>query len=182
MSPIHTKPSTLAGLKQDVLSLNPILGPLVDRIVHDYQTLDLKDVSSELELAKSQRADTRKVGATKVAKAPSSLTSSSTIAPSSSSDALSHSISSARVTSTAQVSRGSIVSTPQPETGPTPQPVFAGGFIPGQRIKYLARSNGVWYPGVLVGRLPSNTGWSAWLDCGQAKEVDDSEAFRLSKT
>merc|ERR1712232_1346283 len=44
---------------------------------------------------------------------------------------------------------------------------------PGMRVKYLARSNSIWYAGALVGRLVSSSGWLVRLDCGQTKEVDD---------
>jgi len=42
-------------------------------------------------------------------------------------------------------------------------------------------SNSIWYAGVLVGRLVGSSGWLVSLDCGQTKEVDDCESFRLAR-
>lgn len=52
----------------------------------------------------------------------------------------------------------------------------------GQRITYTARSNGMRYPGRVLGRLSGlRTGWRVLLDCGDSKEVDDKESWRLVK-
>jgi len=51
---------------------------------------------------------------------------------------------------------------------------------PGQRIAYTARSNGVRYPGRVVGRLTGRGGWRVVLDCGDMKEVEDAEVWRLA--
>merc|ERR1719362_1158215 len=56
----------------------------------------------------------------------------------------------------------------------------ASALQPGQRIAYTARSNGVRYPGRLLGRLPHRGGWRVLLDCGDMKEVDDAEGWRLT--
>jgi len=67
----------------------------------------------------------------------------------------------------------------------TSDPTTASRQVPstlqlGQRIAYTARSNGVRYPGRLLGRLPNRGGWRVLLDCGDTKEVDDAEAWRLT--
>lgn len=56
----------------------------------------------------------------------------------------------------------------------------ARAFSPGQRIKYLARSNNVWYPGAILNRLPDNSGWRVSLDCATTKDVSDKDSFRLT--
>jgi hypothetical protein len=50
----------------------------------------------------------------------------------------------------------------QPEVIPSP-------FCSGTRLEYLARSNGVWYPGYV--HSTSATGYTVHLDCGEVKEV-----------
>lgn len=54
-------------------------------------------------------------------------------------------------------------------------------YKPGDRVRYLARSNGVWYPGVVLGRVAPNRGWSLLLDCGERKDVDDPDAWRIER-
>lgn len=49
----------------------------------------------------------------------------------------------------------------------------------GQRIAYTARSNGVRYAGKVLGRLKGRSGWHVLLDCGETKDVEDAEAWRL---
>jgi len=57
----------------------------------------------------------------------------------------------------------------------------SGLLAPGMRVKYLARSNNIWYAGVLFRRLVGSSGWLVSLDCGQTKEVGDFESFRLAR-
>jgi len=56
-----------------------------------------------------------------------------------------------------------------------------GLLAPGMRVKYLARSDSIWYAGVLVGRLAGSSGWLVSLDCGQTKEVDNHNLSRLAR-
>jgi len=77
-----------------------------------------------------------------------------------------------------------------PPRGGIPQPAsvpVTGMLVPmvpltmGSRITYIARSNGVPYPGIINGRLSSGrSGWSVSLDVGESKEVDDCEVWRLA--
>lgn len=70
---------------------------------------------------------------------------------------------------------------------------FANGHVlrPGQRVTYVARSNGNRYLGVLRSRVQASAdrdsggvgGANAWqvvLDCGDIKEVPDAETWRLA--
>jgi len=51
----------------------------------------------------------------------------------------------------------------------------------GQRVMYTARSNGQRYPGRIIGRLGGYaTGWRLALDCGDLKEVTDSDSWRIA--
>jgi serine/threonine protein kinase len=52
--------------------------------------------------------------------------------------------------------------------------------VPDQRVQYLARCDGRWYPGKFAGRTPEQNGWLVQLDCGPIKTVDDADvAVRL---
>lgn len=64
---------------------------------------------------------------------------------------------------------------------PHPGPLLRARYpYPGQRLFYTARSNGQRYPGVLTGFLPNRPGYRVFLDCGESKEVDEAEAWRLA--
>jgi len=51
---------------------------------------------------------------------------------------------------------------------------------PGRRIVYTARSNGHPYPGVVVGTLPGRPGFHLHLDCGEPKDVEEQEVWRIA--
>jgi hypothetical protein len=54
-------------------------------------------------------------------------------------------------------------------------------FEVGARVSYTARSNGKSYTGVVEGRSVDGKGWHLALNCGEAKIVPDSEAWRISR-
>eukprot|EP00930_Biecheleria_cincta_P006871 TRINITY_DN107959_c0_g1_i1.p1 TRINITY_DN107959_c0_g1~~TRINITY_DN107959_c0_g1_i1.p1 ORF type:complete len:736 (-),score=112.57 TRINITY_DN107959_c0_g1_i1:47-2221(-) len=58
-------------------------------------------------------------------------------------------------------------------------PSIASQLQPGRRILYTARSNGLRYPGVVVGCLAGRPGYCLYLDCGEPKEVEEAEAWRI---
>jgi serine/threonine protein kinase len=51
----------------------------------------------------------------------------------------------------------------------------------GAKVNYIARSNGVTYPGVIEGRALAGKGWQVALHCGETKQVPDSDAWRISR-
>jgi len=57
---------------------------------------------------------------------------------------------------------------------PPPAQVLSSPFTKGARVEYLARSNGVWYPGVIDGTDPA--GYTVKLDVGESKIVPAFEA------
>jgi serine/threonine protein kinase len=54
-------------------------------------------------------------------------------------------------------------------------------FEAGARVAYFARSNGVYYTGVVEGRSLDGKGLRLRLDCGDSKIVPDSDAWRVSR-
>eukprot|EP00931_Biecheleriopsis_adriatica_P064190 TRINITY_DN39013_c0_g1_i1.p1 TRINITY_DN39013_c0_g1~~TRINITY_DN39013_c0_g1_i1.p1 ORF type:complete len:761 (-),score=124.38 TRINITY_DN39013_c0_g1_i1:58-2340(-) len=64
----------------------------------------------------------------------------------------------------------------QPPIVPAP----ASALQPGRRILYTARTNGQRYPGVVVGLLGGRPGYRLFLDCGEAKEVEEAECWRIA--
>jgi hypothetical protein len=56
-----------------------------------------------------------------------------------------------------------------------------GHFEAGVRVSYTARSNGMQYAGAVAARSPDGKGWQLNLDCGEAKIVPDSDAWRISR-
>jgi serine/threonine protein kinase len=54
-------------------------------------------------------------------------------------------------------------------------------FEAGTRVTYTARSNGMQYTGAVQARSLDGKGWQLNLDCGEAKTVPDSDAWRISR-
>lgn len=202
--PIHCNTWAVQQILSETLTRSAVLGRLCERMLQEYLTLDMKEIADTLQSDSSQCPVLPDMNWD----ASSISQLSSTHAPSCASDQLSHTtetsiwskypelstashrtveFSSPRITvghvattASSMASKNSIL-VPNIGDVSTPQVAVAHGFSPGQRVKYIARSNGVWYPGVLVGRLAGNVGWLVRLDCGTTKEVDDRDARRLQK-
>jgi serine/threonine protein kinase len=76
------------------------------------------------------------------------------------------------------VRRSPQTSTQEPYAGTSTTPP---AFEPGAVVTYTARSNGTVYPGVVKGRSPDGKGWHLALHCGEAKNVPDSDAWRIAR-
>jgi len=197
--PVHTNALALQELKRETAQRCPELSPICERMLSGLLRPDMKEIAEQIRAAlPGMDLDTRSVPqGTKAASATSTTASSaysaSSYAPSSaaaSSYVASAPSSQATLIKHSQKSMADLVTSPSKIGGPTRSsvascytsnsisPTKSGSLEAGMRVKYLARSNSIWYAGMLLCR--SSSGWRVSLDCGETKEVDDSESFRLA--
>lgn len=207
--PVHKDASALERIIQETSNRCPSLGLLCKQMIEEYLTISMGDVSDELLLQYAEcpvipivkrDSSPSAVASTQAPSSASDLLSdkmsteagSSTVCPTSQRATPSVHLPS-HVTPVCES-----ISLRKPAAAMLCSPRLAGSlvvpsasiatscpenashaFTLGQRVKYLARSNGAWYPGVIHTRL--SAGWVVSLDCGEIKEVGDRESFRLQK-
>jgi len=76
-------------------------------------------------------------------------------------------------------SRGSFTAWPQSPQGLPSSGAVAQQFMIGQRVMYKARSNGIFYNGIVVGHLKAKNGLILSLDIGDMKQVEEEDLWRV---